>query len=133
MSTLTLEASRVTLEFTRPSTLTPGQARGWASRELLKQGVPGPTVDRVAVAVSELVTNACLYGPSDSTVMVSVRLVSAGIEVAVHDFGSIPPERWNTSVDGEHGRGLSIVRAMALLFDVEMHSWGGKNVTAVIV
>jgi anti-sigma regulatory factor (Ser/Thr protein kinase) len=132
VSTLTLDAPRRTMEFTRPSTLTPGQARSWVSRILHDQDVPAAAVDRVAVVVSELVTNACLYGPSDSTVMVSVRLVSAGIEIAVHDFGSIPPERWGASGNDEGGRGLTIVRGMSLLFDVEMHPWGGKTVTSVI-
>ena len=132
MTALAVEYPRRTLEFTRPSTLTPGQARCWASRILHAQGVPGPAVDRVAVAVSELVTNACVHGPSDSTVMVSVRLVSAGIEIAVHDSGSVPPQRWNTSAVGEHGRGLSIVRELALSYEVEMHPQGGKTVTAVI-
>lgn len=132
MSILTLEAPRQTLEFTRPSKLTPGQARGWACRILAERDVPAPAVDRVAVVVSELVTNACLYGPSDSTVMVSIRPVCAGIEVQVHDFGSIPPERWNTTGNDEGGRGLTIVRGLALMFDVEIHPQGGKTVTAVI-
>lgn len=133
MSTLTLDTLRRLMEFTRPSTETPGQARGWVSRVLLKQGVPSDTVGRAALATSELVTNACLHGPSDAPVTVSVRLVSAGVEIAVHDQGRVPPEQWVTSGGVEHGRGLTLVRAWSLSFDVEMHPHGGKTVTAVIV
>lgn len=132
MSATVLHARRELLEFTRPSTLTPGQARSWVRRILTSWGVPEETAGRAEVVVSELVTNACLHGPSDTPVTVMLHLVSAGVEVSVHDQGRIAPEQWRTAPGGESGRGLSIVRAMSRRFDVEMHQFGGKTCSAVL-
>jgi anti-sigma regulatory factor (Ser/Thr protein kinase) len=132
VSATAVDAARRVIEFTRPSTMTPGQARRWVCRELAAWGVPADAVDGAAVIVSELVTNACLHGPSDAPVVVTVRRVSGGVEVAVHDQGRIPPERWTPRLGDECGRGLALVEALAVRFDIEMHRWGGKTCSAVL-
>lgn len=133
MSTITLEPRRV-LEFTRPTTMTPQQARRWTQMLLNEWQESETTVAAAGLVVTELVTNAAVHGPSDGVITLSVRRVSAGIEIGVSDPGRIPPEQWTLARDGldEHGRGLTLVRALTVSFDVEMHRFGGKTVSAVI-
>jgi anti-sigma regulatory factor (Ser/Thr protein kinase) len=131
-----LEAARPreprAMEFPRPTTVTPGQARGWLCRVLTEDQVPVRAVDAAGLVVTELVTNACLYGPLDGVVKVSVQKTADGIEITVWDAGTIPPEQWQPREGDEHGRGLLLVHAMAARVETAMHPYGGKTVTALI-
>ena len=70
---------------------------GWSDAELL---------------ISELVTNAVTHGGSAADV--AIRLLPDRVQVAVtDDAGHAPTERKRSGDDGESGRGLAIVEALA--------------------
>ncbi|MEV0846243.1 ATP-binding protein [Streptomyces sp. NPDC049954] len=86
----------------------------------------------VAVLVSELVTNAVRYGtePGDS-VLLALSSSACQVRIEVHDPSRRRPRRRRTPSQGQRGRGLEIVDALA-------QSWGtghrplGKFVWAVV-
>ncbi len=137
MSVLTSETPlmpRRHLEFRRTSMRTPQQARTWVGLHFAEWLVPEELIYRAAVVTSELVANACKFGPMDGVVTVSIRGLSGGqVEVAVHDQGRIPRSEWLVpQLGSEHGRGLLLVEGLSSSFDVLVHSVGGKSAVAVL-
>ncbi|MFE4695194.1 ATP-binding protein [Streptomyces sp. NPDC056749] len=89
-----------------------------AVREFTREAVTdwgfGARLDDVLVCVSELATNALLHGvPPGRGYLVRLRLEAGGcaLSVEVHDSGGgVPAKRLP---DGESGRGLLLVDALA--------------------
>jgi anti-sigma regulatory factor (Ser/Thr protein kinase) len=111
----------------------PGVERSVASgrrfvRELL--GSRHPALERVALGVSELATNAIRHSPSGEGGQITIGLLSDGrvIRAEVTNAGTMPAElRPKTDVEAESGRGILIVEALA-------DSWGvveGSGTTMV--
>ena len=71
---------------------------------------------QAALAVSELTTNALLYGGGE-TLCVEVAAVGGSIVVSVHDSSSTPPVLQHVGTESIGGRGLRLVAAVA-------DSWG---------
>jgi anti-sigma regulatory factor (Ser/Thr protein kinase) len=91
-----------------------------ARRFVAEQGaaLPGDVAADAELLVSELVTNAVLYGRAAITLRVNVD--PPGIGIAVQDSGEdtieLPPDRPDPGAPG--GRGLMIVRAIATAWGV---------------
>jgi anti-sigma regulatory factor (Ser/Thr protein kinase) len=92
----------------------PGQARDFLAAQCRSWGVP-EFLERGALVISELVTNAVRHAGTDIHVALSLR--GTGFTMTVHDFGRgephvVPPDQ---RVIG--GRGLAMVDRLA-------ESWG---------
>lgn len=109
---------------------TPGRARRWLAWVLEAAAVPQDTIDAAVLTVSELTTNSFRHTDSER-VLVGVELLATGVRLAVHDDGTRLD--WQTGAGGldEHGRGLTLVRALAARLEVDRHAHG-TTVTAVI-
>jgi anti-sigma regulatory factor (Ser/Thr protein kinase) len=112
----------------------PAQARRWA-RELLGHEDPPLKPDRlddVCLVVSELVTNAYRYGtePGDS-MLVAVLPTLDRVRVEVHDPVRRRPYLRTEPGDRARGRGLHIVDALAVRWDVDDRPLG-KTVWAEV-
>lgn len=77
------------------------------AREFATSAVPGPADDRLAVVVTELVTNAVLHGRSAPRL--SLRQKGAEVIVEVTDDGPGRPAMIPGPTIETHGRGLAIV------------------------
>ncbi|NVI88568.1 ATP-binding protein [Actinomadura sp. BRA 177] len=74
-----------------------------------------PKVDDTLQALSEVLTNAVLYG-TGRHVRVTCTVDGDGAEVAVHNdgrAGGMRPQRQNAAPDAEGGRGLDLVAAFS--------------------
>jgi PAS domain S-box-containing protein len=81
-------------------------------REALRTwGAPESLVDDVVLLVSELVTNAVLYG--EPPVELRVRLGRDHLVLEVEDHASYLPRRMRPTTDDEHGRGLQLTALLA--------------------
>ena len=114
----------------RPGPSAPGDARR-ATREALRQWELPALVDRVVLVVSELVTNSVRYGRPP--LHLDLRRLRGSVRVDVHD--AVPDEpvlrdRPESKGDGESGRGLLIVSAVADDVGVEQVPGDGKHVYA---
>jgi len=81
-------------------------------------GCPPEVVDVAQLLVSELVTNTVLHtrsGPELTIVTGDER-----ITVSVDDASPVPPHVCDTDPDGDGGRGLQLVSALA-------QDWGWEN------
>ncbi|MFB7090319.1 ATP-binding protein [Streptomyces sp. NPDC056296] len=87
--------------------------RRWADGLLRHWGIAASACDSVVLVVAELATNAVLHGRGDMTL--SLALSRGLAHVAVVDSGAMTVSggRADTAPD-EHGRGLELVRALAL-------------------
>ena len=104
----------------------PSEARRAARAALTSWRLP-ELVDAVALAVSELVTNAIRYGRP--TVSVDLARQRSQVRVAVHDGDPTePPAAGQAEADAESGRGLAIVEALADDVVVEQIADDGKVV-----
>jgi serine/threonine-protein kinase RsbW len=95
----------------------PGQARhirDWIRSAVTRHHCPVDPAD-AALAVSELYTNAVMYGPQGGRVLAGYCLWSGGARVVVCDGGglSIPRLRQDASLT-EGGRGLQVVDSVAV-------------------
>jgi anti-sigma regulatory factor (Ser/Thr protein kinase) len=67
--------------------------------------------------VSEMVTNALLYGLPDAdpdpTIDIAMEARPGGILFTVRDHSSAPPDHLNPTADDVHGRGMSIMQELA--------------------
>lgn len=90
--------------------------------------LPGATLEAVRLMISELATNAVLYGATDYTV--SLRHHRDRLTVSVTDRGRGTPRPHPGPDPSEpHGRGLLIVRELADDWGVTLHDGqGGKTV-----
>ena len=122
-----VEVVRVDLH---PGPHAPADARR-ATREALRLwGLPA-LVDRVALVVSELVTNSVRYGRPP--LRLDLRRLCDGIRVDVHDTVADEPVlagRQDVDPDRESGRGLLIVSTLADRVGVEQVPGDGKHVYA---
>ncbi|WP_239381817.1 SpoIIE family protein phosphatase [Frankia sp. CIT1] len=93
-------------------------ARQAAAAALASWRIPPKRAADVVLAVSELVTNAVLYGE----VPMDLRLRPAGHELIldVRDAASTLPQRLRATADDEHGRGVHLVSLIA-------DRWGARN------
>ncbi|GLZ09724.1 hypothetical protein Acsp03_71900 [Actinomadura sp. NBRC 104412] len=104
---------------------------------LERAGVPGPVVEDVRLAASELLTNACRHGPADVEIRMRVEVGAGWVGLGVWDASpQVPqsqPDPLVTLADGadldavlaafapeelERGRGLGIVQGVGRDFTV---------------
>ncbi|MEU5995010.1 ATP-binding protein [Spirillospora sp. NPDC047418] len=90
--------------------------RGWL-RDVLERefGQGHPKADDALQALSEVLTNAVLYGTGPH-VRLTCTVDGDGAEVAVHNdgrAGGVRPQRQNAAADAEGGRGLDLVAAFS--------------------
>src|SRR5258707_6507424 len=87
----------------------PSRARRFISRAL-EAWERSDLAERAVLAVSELVTNAFLYGEGDIVIVVTL---GTSLRVEVHDDGAGLPAQRNYSPTSTTGRGLHLVGYMA--------------------
>jgi anti-sigma regulatory factor (Ser/Thr protein kinase) len=80
-----------------------GTCRGW--------GVPPALADDVVLVTSELLVNAVVYGRPP--IRLALWATGEGLCVRVTDRGPENPRRLGGGLDAVHGRGLTIVEALA--------------------
>ncbi|MFI6658521.1 ATP-binding protein [Streptomyces sp. NPDC050523] len=111
-----------------------GRARGLTSKFLarsrMRTGTGPAQIDDVKLVVSELVTNATQHGRSACRLRLHVS--EERVTVEVYDDSPLPPRVRPFTADGEHGRGLAMVRCLAQRLDVSAVTGGGKRVRAVM-
>ena len=113
-----------------PGPHAPADARE-ATREVLRRWELPSLVDRVVLAVSELVTNSVRYGRPP--LRLDLRRLRGCVRIAVHDTVPQAPvlhDRDPVDDDRESGRGLLIVSAVADEVGVEQLPGDGKQVYA---
>ena len=100
------------------------------TREALGRWQLPALVDQVVLVVSELVTNSVRYGRPPLRLVLTRR--SRSVRVDVHDAVASEPQLpdGQASEDGESGRGLLIVSAVADDVGVEQVPGDGKHVFA---
>ena len=112
---------------TLPSSVdTPAAARAFA-RDVLVRERPAVPLDDVTLVVSELVTNAVVFGGGDVTL--SVGLDDGTIQVEVTDAEPDLPDTPPAAVNADAGRGLLLVSRLARRWGVRPAD-GGKVVWA---
>lgn len=92
-------------------------ARAWAMA-LLDQ-LPADVRSSTALLISELATNALLYGEGKFAVSVSYMPTDRIARVEVRDAGAGLPTMQNPASSVEHGRGLRLVQALATRWGVQ--------------
>jgi len=113
-----------------PGPHAPGDARR-ATREVLARWGLSGLVDSVVLVVSELVTNSVRYGRPP--LRLDLRRLRREVRVDVHDAVPEEPSLDDPRPgdgDGESGRGLLIVSAIADEVGVEQVPGDGKHVYA---
>ncbi|WP_261808399.1 ATP-binding protein [Nonomuraea sp. C10] len=88
-----------------------GDARNLLRRALLLVGLGRDLVDDAVLMVSELVTNAVLYGAAPYELV--VRVDPAEVVCTVVDAGAVLPILRGTDAQAENGRGLLIVAELS--------------------
>jgi signal transduction histidine kinase/DNA-binding response OmpR family regulator len=78
---------------------------------LQEWGAPDSLIDDVVLLVSELVTNAVLYG--EPPIELRVRLGRDHLVLEVEDHASYLPRRMRPTSEDEHGRGLQLTALLA--------------------
>jgi serine phosphatase RsbU (regulator of sigma subunit)/anti-sigma regulatory factor (Ser/Thr protein kinase) len=97
--------------------------------QLLGDATPHREAD-AALVVTELVTNAKLYG--EPPIRLRVDQQPDRLRIEVHDVGRAMPVQPRPSLDAMTGRGLALVRAVATDWGVQPGPSGGKTVWAEI-
>jgi anti-sigma regulatory factor (Ser/Thr protein kinase) len=88
-------------------------------------GVPADLIDALKLVVSELVTNAVVYGPGgEVAVKVVVAVGSVRVEVTDEGTGGVAPR--TPTRDDSHGRGLILVDTLA-------DRWGRDDAPSTVV
>ncbi len=107
---------------------TPGAAR--QARDLVREAVGEghPFGDDAELITSELVTNAVAHtrsGEPGGSLVLAVRAHPDQVQILVRDSGGASAPDWSSAADpdGEHGRGLAIVIALAA-------EWGSQATPA---
>ncbi|NRQ30290.1 ATP-binding protein [Nonomuraea sp. NN258] len=88
-----------------------GHSRSIVRAELSGLGLPAELVDDAVLMVSELITNAFLYGAAPYELVLHVD--TEEIRCAVVDSNTALPEPGAADPRAEHGRGLHIVAALS--------------------
>ena len=104
-----------------------GPLRKLVVANLLDWGVEPQRTEEIELAVSELVTNALLY--AGGPVLLQVKMRSGAVHLEVSDTSTHPAHPAQASLDGERGRGLHIVTALAYATSIRIHAWG-KTIAA---
>ncbi|MCW2743856.1 MAG: putative sensor protein, partial [Mycobacterium sp.] len=86
-------------------------AREFVSATLASWSVAADTTDDVVLMVSELVTNAVIYGRPP--IELRLRRTTEQLVVEVYDAGTFLPRRLRPTLQDEHGRGLQLVSLLA--------------------
>jgi anti-sigma regulatory factor (Ser/Thr protein kinase) len=111
------------------------RARRWF-RNLIEPHKPeASSVDDCVLVISELVTNAVLYGEAEEEWRVRVEWWrdGASLHVAVHNPGApARVQRRSPGEDSEHGRGLWLVDALTDSWQVGPSDFGGAVVSFVM-
>lgn len=110
------------------------RARRWF-RSLVEPHKPACSMDDCVGVISELVTNAVLYGEAEEEWRIRVEWWREGsaLHVAVHNPGAASTVRKRVLADdSEHGRGLWLVDALADSWQVRPSNFGGTVVTFVM-
>jgi len=94
------------------------QVRAGAVAVLDRWQVDPELIDDIVLVISELVTNAVVYGRPP--VGLSLRQSGRTITVECHDGGAYLPRRLHATADDEHGRGLELVGLLAT-------TWGTRR------
>jgi anti-sigma regulatory factor (Ser/Thr protein kinase) len=105
----------------------PAQARAYVRDVLARDEPPldDDRLDEVLLVVSELVTNAYRYGTEpDDSLLVAVLTTPERVRVEVHDPRRKRPHLRNESNERARGRGLHIVDALAVRWDVDDRPFG---------
>lgn len=102
------------------------EARRFASRTLGEWGGDGELLDTVLLVVSELVTNAVLYGYGTAGLL--LHREGDELLVEVSDRSAAVPAARVTHDESEIGRGLHIVEAVSNAWGVRPHAPGGGKV-----
>ncbi|GAB3201503.1 hypothetical protein GCM10027062_23950 [Nocardioides hungaricus] len=102
-------------------------ARRFVRQRLREWGI-GEPVDDALLVVSELAANALTHAHSSYSIRLSAT--SRVLRIEVDDAGAGTPEPQPLTDDGEHGRGLHLVDALAVSWGMESAVSGGKRVWA---
>jgi anti-sigma regulatory factor (Ser/Thr protein kinase) len=89
-------------------------ARRFTRAALARHAIDGDIIDTATLLVSELATNAIVH--ATSSIQIRVR-VEDEIRVEVSDVSDDAPKAADRRPDGESGRGLAIVGALADTWD----------------
>ncbi|MEU9286963.1 ATP-binding protein [Streptomyces sp. NPDC048275] len=119
-----------TYHLTTPnSPLTPKICRDTVALLLATNGHTPDLADTARTLVSEVVTNALLHTTSP-TIDMETAVLPDGVRVAVYDDNpAVHLAPLDTAWDGEHGRGLLLVQALAQAWGVTpAHPYGRKHV-----
>jgi anti-sigma regulatory factor (Ser/Thr protein kinase) len=92
-------------------------ARAFTDAALRSWGVDETYRSDIVLVVSELVTNALVYGRPP--IEVRLRHRQQGVVLEVHDGASVMPTLMRPSTDDEHGRGLQLAAALS-------ERWGAR-------
>ncbi|MED7928465.1 ATP-binding protein [Nonomuraea sp. LP-02] len=95
----------------REDARTAGHARTLIRRHLSALGLHPDLVHDAVLMVSELVTNALMYGEAPYELLLHVD--AKDIMCVVVDGGPAPPEPGPPDLEAEHGRGLRIVARLS--------------------
>ena len=95
------------------------QVTDWQAEQILADAV---------LVISELATNAITH--ADSSCRIRLSLTAATLRIDVIDAGSGTPEPQLADLTSEHGRGLSMVAAVAAAWGMEALPGDGKLVWA---
>lgn len=87
----------------------------------------GGTASAAELLVSELVTNALLHTDSEP-IEVSIEVGEGAVRVEVVDADPTRPELVSPGPEDEHGRGLTLVDALAQRWGVEDRAGGDGKV-----
>ena len=107
------------------------RARRWF-RKFIAPYNPACSIDDCTLMISELVTNAILYGRSDEERVVRVEWFREGpsLRVEVHNPGLPASVRLrHPDADDAHGRGLLLVDAIATSWNCGPSRFGGTVVS----
>ncbi|MEV0233769.1 ATP-binding protein [Nonomuraea sp. NPDC050786] len=112
--TMLRSARRSRLQYAWPlrdDARTVGQARAIIRDELSELSLCPDLVDDAVLMVSELITNAFLYG--DGPYELALHIDAREIMCVVVDSGPLLPQQSPPDVGAEHGRGLRIVARLS--------------------
>ncbi|MFE9425552.1 ATP-binding protein [Kitasatospora sp. NPDC006697] len=114
-----------------------GGARALLRDFLAAPGDAGPCLTTAELVVSELVTNAVLYGCPDGgqfgdLIFVRFERRRGLVLIEVHDANGDRPAACRAGAEDEHGRGLWLVEQLAQEWGCGPREGIGKRVWAVI-
>lgn len=118
--TATMNSTSQTFDRTREAV---PEARRFARKSL--DAVENELLDSILVCVSELATNAVLYGvPPGGQFRLKVGNDEQRVRVECHDAKRQRPRRREPTNDDTHGRGLLLVEALASRWGVGTRPFG---------